>query len=256
MKVVILAGGFGTRLSEETKMIPKPMVEIGGKPILWHIMKIYAHYGFNEFIICLGYKGYMIKEYFKNYFLHDSDFTIELKNNNISFHKKNHEENWKITLVDTGLKTKTAGRIKRIKEHLNNETFMLTYGDGVGNINIKELLEFHKKENNFATVTAVQPEGRFGSLKLDQEKVLKFAEKLDNEENWINAGFFVLEPEIFNYLERDDQMWEQEPIEKITKDNQLRAFKHEGFWKPMDKLCDKLELEKMWESNKAPWKIW
>ncbi len=255
MKVVILAGGFGTRLAEETHSIPKPMVEIGGKPILWHIMKIYSTYGFNDFVICLGYKGYVIKEYFANYFLHNSDVTIDIKNNSMEIHN-NYSEPWKVTLVDTGLNTMTGGRLKRVAKYLDDETFMLTYGDGVGNINIKELIEFHRSHGKLATVTATQPEGRFGALKLENNKVTSFAEKMDNKDSWINGGFFVLEPEVINYIKDDNTIWEREPLEKLSKDGELMAYFHNGFWKPMDKLKDKMELEKMWNSGNAPWKIW
>ena len=255
MKVVILAGGFGTRLAEETHSIPKPMVEIGGKPILWHIMKIYSTYGFNDFVICLGYKGYVIKEYFANYFLHNSDVTIDIKNNSMEIHN-NYSEPWKVTLVDTGLDTMTGGRIKRVAKYLDDETFMLTYGDGVGDINIKELVEFHKNHGKLATVTATQPEGRFGALKLENNKVANFAEKMDNRNSWINGGFFVLEPEVINYIKDDTTIWEREPLEKLSKDGELMAYFHNGFWKPMDKLKDKMELEEMWGSGDAPWRIW
>ena len=255
MKVVILAGGFGTRLAEETHSIPKPMVEIGGKPILWHIMKIYSTYGFNDFVICLGYKGYVIKEYFANYFLHNSDVTIDIKNNSMEIHN-NYSEPWKVTLVDTGLNTMTGGRIKRVAKYLDDETFMLTYGDGVGDMNIKELVEFHKNHGKLATVTATQPEGRFGALKLENNKVANFAEKMDNRNSWINGGFFVLEPEVINYIKDDTTIWEREPLEKLSKDGELMAYFHNGFWKPMDKLKDKMELEEMWSSGDAPWRIW
>ncbi|WP_018154772.1 glucose-1-phosphate cytidylyltransferase [Methanothermococcus thermolithotrophicus] len=255
MKVVILAGGFGTRLAEETHSIPKPMVEIGGKPILWHIMKIYSTYGFNDFVICLGYKGYVIKEYFANYFLHNSDVTIDIKNNSMEIHN-NYSEPWKVTLVDTGLNTMTGGRLKRVAKYLDDETFMLTYGDGVGNINIKELIEFHRSHGKLATVTATQPEGRFGALKLENNKVTSFAEKMDNKDSWINGGFFVLEPEVINYIKDDNTIWEREPLEKLSKDGELMAYFHDGFWKPMDKLKDKMDLEEMWSSGNAPWKIW
>ena len=255
MKVVILAGGLGTRLAEETQNIPKPMVEIGGKPILWHIMKIYSSYGFNDFIICLGYKGYVIKEYFANYFLHNSDMTIDIKNNSIDLHN-NYSEPWKVTLVDTGFNTMTGGRVKRVAKYLDNETFMLTYGDGVGNVNIKDLVEFHKSHGKLATVTATQPEGRFGALKLENNKVASFAEKMDNKDNWINGGFFILEPEAINYIKDDFTSWEKEPLEKLSKDNELMAYFHHGFWKPMDKLKDKMDLEEMWNSDNVLWKIW
>ncbi|MBK3333204.1 glucose-1-phosphate cytidylyltransferase [Persephonella atlantica] len=255
MKVVILAGGFGTRLSEETDIKPKPMVEIGGKPILWHIMKIYSTYGFNDFIICLGYKGYVIKEYFANYFLHMSDVTIDLKDNQIEVHNVKAEP-WKVTLVDTGLNTMTGGRIKRVKDYVGNKTFMLTYGDGVGDINIKELLEFHKKHGKYATLTAVQPSGRFGALDLESNQVKAFKEKPKGDGAWINGGFFVLEPQIFDYIKSDETIWERDPLENLAKDGQLVAYKHTGFWKPMDTLRDKRELEALWQSGNPPWKVW
>jgi glucose-1-phosphate cytidylyltransferase len=255
LKVVILAGGFGTRLSEETDIKPKPMVEIGGKPILWHIMKIYSSYGFNDFIICLGYKGYIIKEFFANYFLHTSDVTIDLKDNKIEVHSVKAEP-WKVTLVDTGLNTMTGGRIKRIKPFVENQTFMLTYGDGVGNIDIKKLLEFHKSHGKYATLTAVQPSGRFGALHLEGDKVKEFEEKPKGDGAWVNGGFFVLEPQIFDYIEGDETIWEKEPLENLAKDGQLMAYKHTGFWKPMDTLRDKRELELLWQSGNPPWKIW
>ncbi|MDM7273525.1 glucose-1-phosphate cytidylyltransferase [Sulfurihydrogenibium azorense] len=255
MKVVILAGGFGTRLSEETDIKPKPMVEIGGKPILWHIMKIYSSYGFNDFIICLGYKGYIIKEFFANYFFHTSDVTIDLKDNKIEVHSVKAEP-WKVTLVDTGLNTMTGGRIKRIKPFVENQTFMLTYGDGVGNIDIKKLLEFHKSHGKYATLTAVQPSGRFGALHLEGDKVKEFEEKPKGDGAWVNGGFFVLEPQIFDYIEGDETIWEKEPLENLAKDGQLMAYKHTGFWKPMDTLRDKRELELLWQSGNPPWKIW
>lgn len=255
MKVVILAGGLGTRISEETNIRPKPMVEIGGKPILWHIMKIYSHYGFNEFIVCLGYKGYYIKDWFNNYFLHNSDVTFDLENNSVTYHK-NRSEKWKITLVDTGEQTMTGGRIKRIQEHVNNETFMLTYGDGVSDVDITGLVEFHKKHKKTATVTAVVPEGKFGVLAIgDDESVHSFSEKTDNKGR-INAGFFVLEPEVFSFIDNDDTFFEKEPLEKLAMGGELKAFKHDGFWKPMDSLNDKNKLEEMWNSRNAPWKLW
>jgi len=256
MKVLILAGGLGTRLSEETEIKPKPMVEIGEKPILWHIMKIYSQFGFNDFVVLLGYKGYLIKEYFINYFYHQSDITIDLSQNNIEIHKTEVDP-WKITLVDTGLNTMTGGRIKKAQKYTNNEAFMLTYGDGVGNIDISKLLEFHKKNNKLATVTAVQPIGRFGALNLDKENnVVEFQEKPRGNDAWINGGFFVLEPEIFDYIDSDEIYWEKKPMEKLAKDNQLIAYKHRGFWKPMDTMRDKIELETLWNAGNAPWKIW
>lgn len=256
MKVVILAGGLGTRLSEETGTRPKPMVEIGGQPILWHIMKIYSHYGFNEFVICLGYKGHVIKDYFANFFLHQSDITFDLKQNKMEVHNS-IAENWKITLVDTGKDSMTGGRIKRIKPYVNDSTFMLTYGDGVSNINIKKLVEFHKSNNKMVTVTAVQPESRFGVLDMNHDnEVRSFMEKPKGESGWINGGFFVCEPQIFDFIPNDATIWEREPLEAIAKANQLSAFKHEGFWKPMDSLKDKQDLNKYWEDGKAEWKLW
>lgn len=256
MKVVILAGGFGTRLEEETYLKPKPMVEIGDKSILWHIMKIYTNYGFNEFIICLGYKGYIIKEFFYNYFLNRSDITIDVKKNKLITHK-NFCEPWKVSLIDTGLNTMTGGRIKRIQKYINNETFMLSYGDSVGNINIKKLLEYHKKKSKYVTVTAVQPFGRFGAMSLDKkDNVINFQEKPKGDKAWINGGFFVLEPNVFSYIKDDDTMWEKEPLENLAKDGQLVAYKHLGFWRCMDTLRDKKELETLWNSGNPPWKIW
>ncbi len=256
MKVVILAGGFGTRLSEETQVKPKPMVEIGGKPILWHIMKIYSAYGFNDFIICLGYMGHVIKKFFANYFLYTADITIDLEKNTLEVHNAKAEP-WKVTLVDTGLYTQTGGRIKRIQKYIGNETFMLTYGDGVADINIKKLVEFHKSHGKYATITAVQPPGRFGGLVLDEKgQVVEFKEKPKGDGAWINGGFFVLEPEIFNYIEGDHIPWEGAPLERLTKDGQLVAYRHTGFWQCMDTLRDKNYLEKLWNSGKAPWKIW
>ncbi len=256
MKVVILAGGLGTRLSEETVVKPKPMIEIGGMPILWHIMKIYSAYGFNDFIICLGYKGYMIKEYFANYFLHKSDVTIDLATNELKIHDSQAEP-WKITLVDTGNESMTGGRIKRIKKHVNNETFMLTYGDGLANINISELYQFHKKHQKYCTVTAVQPSGRFGALNiLDNSNVHSFLEKPKGDGSWINGGYFICEPQIFDYIDGDYTLWEREPMERIAEEGQMVAFEHKGFWKPMDTLREKHELEEDWTMNKAKWKVW
>ena len=258
MKVVIFAGGLGTRISEETDARPKPMVEIGGKPILWHIMKMYSQHGFNEFVICLGYKGYIIKEYFMHYFLHNSDITIELGNNNVEVHGGNIES-FKVTLVDTGLNTKTAGRLKQVKKYLGGEDFMLTYGDGVSDVDVSELIAFHRKHNRVATVTAVQLDARFGGMDVAENgDVVSFREKAKDESKWINGGFFVLKPEVFNYLEGDmsQMMWEDEPLERLTEDNQLVAYKHKGFWKCMDALRDKLELEALWQSGHAKWKNW
>jgi len=258
MKVVLFAGGLGTRISEETEVRPKPMVEIGGKPILWHIMKMYSHYGFNEFIICLGYKGYVIKEYFMNYFLHNSDIRIDLGNNNMEV-LGTRSDAFKVTLVETGLNTKTAGRLQQVIKYIGNEDFMLTYGDGVADVNIKELVEFHKKNNKIATVTSVQPDARFGGMDIAANGVVKsFREKSKTDAQWINGGFFVLKPEVFNYLKNDMSgvMWEEGPLEKLSSDNQMVAYKHRGFWKCMDALRDKIELNDLWESNNAPWKTW
>ncbi|QKJ31494.1 glucose-1-phosphate cytidylyltransferase [Mucilaginibacter mali] len=257
MKVVLLAGGLGTRLSEETGVKPKPMVEIGGMPILWHIMKIYSTYGFNDFIVCLGYKGYIIKEYFANYFLHKSDVTIDLKDNSIKVHDSQAEP-WKITLIDTGNESMTGGRIKRVQPYVNNETFMLTYGDGVGNVNIKDLVDFHKANNKFCTVTSVQPSGRFGSLNIgENNEVHSFFEKPKGDGSWINGGYFVCEPQIFDYIKDGDAtIWEKDPMESLAKDHQMSAFKHNGFWRPMDTLKDKQDLNEMWAEDKALWKIW
>lgn len=258
MKVVILAGGLGTRLTEETVVRPKPMVEIGGKPILWHIMKIYSHYGFNDFIICLGYKGYFIKEYFINYYLYNSDITVELGSNNLEVHYTN-TESFKVTLVDTGVDTNTAGRIKRIEKYLTEGSFMLTYGDGVSNINLNELLSFHRAHGKLATLTSVQMPGRFGNLDTDDLGVVKnFEEKPDGDGHWINGGFFVLNRDIFKYLQgnMDSTQWEKQPLAQIAKDGQLAAYRHKGFWKCMDALRDKIELEELWQTEKAPWRIW
>jgi glucose-1-phosphate cytidylyltransferase len=256
MKIVILAGGRGTRLSEETTNIPKPMVEIGGKPIIWHIMKIYSNFGFNDFIICLGYKGYLIKEYFSHYFMHMSDVTIDLKNNDIKV-RSTSSEPWKITLVDTGLDTMTGGRLKRIQKYIGKNTFMMTYGDGVSDINVRDLLKFHKKSGKYATVTAVQLAGRFGALNIkDAGIVSSFLEKPKGDGSWINGGFFVLEPEVFDYIPGDDTIWEFDSLKNMVIDKKLDGFKHDGFWKCMDTLRDKTDLEELWNSGKAPWKNW
>ena len=258
MKIVILAGGKGTRISEESHLRPKPMVEIGGMPILWHILKIYEHYGYNEFIICLGYKATYIKEYFYNYYLHNSDVTIELANNNINVHFS-ETESFKVTLIDTGLHTNTAGRLQRIERYVKGETFMLTYGDGVADVNIDELLKFHQSHGRLATLTSVQVPGRFGNLNINQNgEVDNFVEKPAGDGMWINGGFFVLEPGIFQYLDGDvsNIQWEKEPLGTIARDQQLAAYKHYGFWKCMDALRDRVELEEMWNSGNAKWKIW
>lgn len=257
MKVVILAGGFGTRISEESASKPKPMIEIGGKPILWHIMKIYSSYGFNEFVICLGYKGYAIKEYFNNYFLYESDITFDFTNVSQKIVHGHSAEPWKVTLVSTGLNTMTGGRIKRVQKYLNNEPFMLTYGDGLADVNLPRLVEFHKAHKKIATVTAVQPTGRFGALDIqDNGVVANFLEKPNGDGNWINGGFFVLQPEIFEYIKDDSTVFEKEPLETIAGKSQLNAYRHNGFWYCMDKLSDKLHLEKLWDSAQAPWKVW
>lgn len=258
MKVVILAGGLGTRLSEETDIRPKPMVEIGGRPIIWHIMKIYAAYGFNDFVICLGYKGYFIKEYFANYFLHQTDMTIDLGSNQIEYHKSASEK-WKISLIDTGKDSMTGGRIKRIQSYIGNEPFMLTYGDGVSDINIASLVNFHKSHGKLLTVTAIQPSGRFGALEMDEQsgQVGSFMEKPKGDGVWINGGFFVCQPEVFDYINQGDAtIWEQEPLQKIAKDGQLVGYRHEGFWRPMDTLKDKQDLNEMWNTHSAKWNIW
>jgi glucose-1-phosphate cytidylyltransferase len=256
MKVLILAGGLGSRLSEETTLKPKPMVEIGGKPILWHIMKIYSYYGFNEFVILCGYRGYMIKEYFANYYMHMADMTIDMANNSIDY-QAIHAEPWKVSLIDTGTETMTGGRIKRVEKYIGKETFMLTYGDGVADININELLMYHKKHGKAITMTAVQPEGRYGSLILDkQDKVTHFVEKPKGDGTWINGGFFVCEPKVLDYIKNDKTTFEQEPLENLAKDEELFTYKHQGFWKPMDTLRDKTQLEKLIETKKAPWMIW
>lgn len=253
MQVVLLAGGKGTRLSEETVHMPKPMVEIGGKPILWHIMKMYSHYGFNDFIICLGYKGYLIKEYFFHYFMHMSDVTIDLKKNAVKVHTSS-SESWKVTLVDTGLETMTGGRLKRIRKYLGDEPFLMTYGDGVSDVNIRELIKFHKRNKKCATVTAVQVAGRFGALRMsDSGSVDAFSEKPKGDGSWINGGFFVLEPEIFKHIKGDETIWEFNSLKEMVHAKQLAAFKHDGFWKCMDTLRDRAELEAAWNSGRAPW---
>ena len=257
MKVLLLAGGFGTRLSEETDIRPKPMVEIGGKPILWHIMKIYSQYGFNEFVVLLGYKGYYIKEYFANYFLHQSDITIDMKNNKMEIHN-NSSEPWKVTLLDTGLESMTGGRIKRAKDFIGDEPFMLTYGDGVSDINIDNLIKFHKSHGKHMTMTSVQPDGRFGALDIgEDDKVQEFKEKPKGDGGWINAGFFVCEPKVLDYItEGDSTVFENQPLQNLAKDGEVFTYKHDGFWKPMDSLKDKNDLNKLWSNNQAPWKVW
>ncbi|WP_193210811.1 glucose-1-phosphate cytidylyltransferase [Luteolibacter marinus] len=257
MKAVILAGGLGTRLSEETSLKPKPMVEIGGRPILWHILKIYSAHGINDFVICAGYKGYVIKEYFANYFLHMSDVTFDMASNSMEVHRKNAEP-WRVTIVDTGEATMTGGRLKRVAEFLGDEPFCFTYGDGVGDIDISALVDFHRSHGKVATLTAVQPPGRYGALALsDEDAVEAFQEKPEGDGAWINGGFFVLNPEAIGYITGGDPMiWEREPLENLAKDRQLLAWKHRGFWRPMDTLRDRIQLEEMWESGKAPWKVW
>lgn len=256
MKVVILAGGLGTRISEESHLRPKPMIEIGGRPILWHIMKIYSQAGLNEFIICCGYKGYVIKEYFVNYFLHNSDITINLKNNKVEVHE-NGSEPWSVTVVDTGENTMTGGRVKRIQKYLKpDETFCLTYGDGVSNINIDELLKFHQEQGKMATVTAARPPGRFGQLHIEGNRVTHFEEKPIGDGGYINAGFFVLNSDVLGLIPDDSTIWEKGPLESITKSGQLAAFRHDGFWQPMDTLRDKNYLESLWAADQAPWKKW
>jgi glucose-1-phosphate cytidylyltransferase len=255
MKAVILAGGFGTRISEETQLKPKPLIEIGGMPLLWHIMKTYSSHGINDFIICCGYRGYLIKEYFANYSLHMSDVTIDIQKNEIKVHKKSAEP-WKITLIDTGLNTMTGGRLKRIKEYLSDESFCFTYGDGLSDVNITELIKFHKKNKTLATVTAVQPPGRFGILNMKDTKIVDFKEKPAGDHNWINGGYFVLEPSVIDYIDDDTTVWEQEPLEKLAKEGQISAYQHTNFWQPLDTLREKNILEELWGSGNAPWKSW
>ncbi|MDZ7317980.1 MAG: glucose-1-phosphate cytidylyltransferase [candidate division KSB1 bacterium] len=255
MKVVILAGGMGTRISEESHLKPKPMVEIGGKPILWHIMKIYSHYGFNDFIICLGYKGYMIKEYFANYYLHMSDVTLDLTNNQMHVHQ-NHSEPWKVTLVDTGEFTQTGGRLKRIKNYIGDEDFCFTYGDGVGNINIPGVVEHHRAQRTLATLTAVKMPGRFGKINMNGCRIVCFQEKPEGDSGWINGGFFVLSPGVFDYIEGDNTVWERAPLERLALEGNLSAYMHDGFWYMMDTLRDKNRLNELWETGQAPWKVW
>lgn len=259
MKAVIFAGGFGTRFSEATNLLPKPMIEIGGKPILWHIMKIYSHHGINDFIICCGYKQYVIKEYFANYFRHNTDLTVDLANNSIQL-LESHSENWKVTMIDTGLNTMTGGRLKRIQKYIGNETFCLTYGDGVTDLNITDTIIKHRESGKILSMTVYKPAGKFGSVHIDPNTntVLSFQEKPDGDGNWINAGFFVCEPQVFDYLPQNDDtcVFEKKPLEQIAADGNMHAYKHRGFWKPMDMLRDNVELNKMWEENKAPWKKW
>ncbi|MBL8516647.1 MAG: glucose-1-phosphate cytidylyltransferase [Betaproteobacteria bacterium] len=255
MKAVILAGGMGTRISEETSVRPKPMIEIGGKPILWHILKIYAAHGINDFVICLGYKGYIIKEYFANYFLHMSDVTFDMRANKMEIHDAKAEP-WRVTLVDTGENTMTGGRLKRVKQYLGDEDFCFTYGDGVGSVDITKLIDFHRAAKRLATVTATQPPGRFGALKVEEGRIAGFQEKPQGDGGWINGGFFVLSPKVIDYIDDDATVWEREPLENLARDNQMSAYLHEGFWQPMDTLRDKMLLEELWASGKAPWKCW
>lgn len=257
MKVVILAGGLGTRISEESHLKPKPMIEIGGQPILWHIMKEYSHYGFNEFIICAGYKQQVIKEYFRTYYLYHSDITFDFTQENVREIHNNVAEPWKVTIVDTGLNTMTGGRIKRVKDYIGNEPFMLTYGDGVCDVNIQELLEFHKKGNRLATMTAIQPGGRFGTLEIDKDGAIeRFAEKRKEDGGWINGGYMVLEPEVLDYIDGDETTFEREPLERLSNEGQLQAYKYNGFWQCMDTMRDKQQLEEMIEKKQAPWMAW
>ena len=257
MKVVILAGGFGTRISEESHLKPKPMIEIGNRPILWHIMKIYSHYGFNDFVICLGYKGYCIKEYFAHYFLHESDVTFDFRTGNQRIVHSHTAEPWQVTLVDTGQETMTGGRVKRVAPYLEGKPFMLTYGDGVGNVNIAELVKFHQASGKLATVTTTQPSGKFGALNLSAEnQVLSFQEKPKGDGGWISAGFFVMQPEVLDYLTDDATVLEKEPLERISGKGELMAYRHQGFWQPMDTLRDKMQLDDLWKSGEAPWKVW
>ena len=256
MKAVILAGGLGTRISEETHLKPKPMIEVGGKPILWHILKIYSAYGINDFLICVGYKGYVIKEYFANYFLHMSDVTFDIRNNKMEVHQK-HAEPWKVTIVDTGEETMTGGRLKRVRDYLGDESFCFTYGDGVCDVNIKELVSFHEAHGKEATVTAVQPPGRYGALSIGAGGLVQeFQEKPIGDKSWINGGFFVLQPKVLDRIAGDEIFWEREPMEELALESQLAAFEHPGFWRPMDTLRDKVLLEELWSSGKAPWKVW
>lgn len=255
MKAVILAGGLGTRISEETHLKPKPMVEIGGRPVLWHVLKIYSAHGINDFVICAGYKGYVIKEYFANYFLHMSDVTFDMQHNRMEVHQRRSEP-WRVTIVDTGEATMTGGRLKRVREYLADETFCFTYGDGVGNVNITELVAFHRREKRLATLTGVQPPGRYGALSIDGTAVTNFQEKPMGDGGWINGGFFVLEPRVIDYIDGDATVWERQPMQRLAEEGQMSVYSHDGFWQPMDTLREKNHLEDLWASGKAPWKIW
>lgn len=255
MKAVILAGGLGTRISEESYLKPKPMIEIGGRPILWHILKIYSHYGINEFVICLGYKGYIIKEYFANYFLHMSDVTFDILENHMEVHER-YAEPWRVTLVDTGQETQTGGRLKRVREYLTNESFCFTYGDGLADIDVGKLIAFHRSQGKLATLTAIQPPGRYGAVHIEDFRVTSFAEKPAGDGAWVNGGFFVLEPRAIDYIEGDQTSWEAEPLVRLSRDGELRGYQHAGFWQAMDTLRDKNQLEELWQSGKAPWRVW
>jgi glucose-1-phosphate cytidylyltransferase len=255
MKAVILAGGLGTRISEETHLKPKPMVEIGGRPVLWHVLKIYSAHGINDFVICAGYKGYVIKEYFANYFLHMSDVTFDMQHNRMEVHQRRSEP-WRVTIVDTGEATMTGGRLKRVREYLGDETFCFTYGDGVGNVNITDLVAFHRREKRLATLTGVQPPGRYGALSIDGTAVTNFQEKPMGDGGWINGGFFVLEPRVIDYIDGDATVWERQPMQRLAEEGQMSVYSHDGFWQPMDTLREKNHLEDLWASGKAPWKLW
>ena len=255
MKAVILAGGLGTRISEESHLKPKPMIEIGGKPILWHVLKIYSTYGINDFVICCGYKGYVIKEYFANYFLHMSDVTFDMSNNTMEVHHKKAEP-WKVTLVNTGTDTMTGGRLRRVREYLGDGTFCMTYGDGLSDVNIRKVIEFHQQEKRLATTTAIQTSGRYGALNIKSNQVLDFEEKPKSDGAWINGGFFVLEPAVIDLIEGDSTIWERYPLEHLAQERQLSAYKHEGYWAAMDTLREKIKLEQLWDQKKAPWKVW
>ncbi|MBK6925366.1 MAG: glucose-1-phosphate cytidylyltransferase [Thermomonas sp.] len=255
MKAVILAGGLGTRISEESVLRPKPMIEVGGMPVLWHILKIYSHFGVNDFIICLGYKGYMIKEYFANYFLHMSDVTFDMRTNQLEVHEK-HAEPWRVTLVDTGNSTQTGGRLKRVASYPDGETFFFTYGDGLADIDVSAELAFHREKGALATMCAVQPPGRFGAIGIEGHRITRFEEKPVGDGSWINGGYFVLEPDALDYIEDDDTSWERAPLERLARDGQLSAYPHRGFWQPMDTLRDKTKLEGLWQAGNAPWKVW
>jgi glucose-1-phosphate cytidylyltransferase len=255
MKAVILAGGLGTRISEESHLKPKPMVEIGGRPILWHIMKIYSHYGINDFVICLGYKGYVIKEYFANYFLHMSDVSFDMIENRMEVHQRNVEP-WRVTLIDTGQDTLTGGRLKRVREYVGNESFCFTYGDGVADLDIAKLIAFHRSQGKLATLTAIQPPGRYGAVSIEDSRVLSFAEKPAGDGAWVNGGFFVLEPKVIDYIDGDESSWESSPLMRLAGNGELSGYEHKGFWQAMDTLRDKNHLEELWQSGKAPWKVW